>query len=86
MFKASVTRERKSRRARHDFLQASSWCLTGAPRETVICSRPRCTTKVSNENALTFFCGLILHLLSADLELIELVSTATVTINIIGYY
>ena len=49
--------------------------FTDAPRKPIICSRLRCSMKVSNENALTFFCGLILHLLSVDLQLIELVST-----------
>ena len=45
--------------------------------------------KVSDENTLTFSGGLILNLLPADIELIELVSTTTmtaVTINIICYY
>ena len=68
--------EQKFRRMRrHAFLQASSWCHMDAPRETIICLRLRCTMKVSNENALTFFCGLILHLLPVNLELAELVST-----------
>ena len=74
--KASATREQKSRRMRrHDCLQASSWCHARVPRETIICLLLRCTMKVSNENALIYFCGLILHLLFANIERIELFST-----------
>ena len=90
MYKSSDTRERKSRRTRCcNFLQASSWCHTEAPSESIICLRLRCSIKVFNENALTFFCELILRLLPVNLELIELVSTTydvAVTINIICYY
>ena len=39
---------------RHDFLQASSWCHMGAPCETSVCSRLKCTMKVSNKTRL--FC------------------------------
>ena len=69
-------RERTSRRTRRpNFLQASSSCHTDAPRKMIVGSRLRRSIKVSNENALPYFCGLILHLLPVDLELLELVFT-----------
>ena len=37
---------------RHDFLQTSSWSHTGAPCETSVCSRLRCTMKLSNKTRL----------------------------------
>ena len=49
--------------------------ISCAPHKTIICLRLMCSMKVSNENTLTFFCKLILHLAPVDLELIELVST-----------
>ena len=65
--KALATRKPKSWRTRRpDFLEACLWYHMDAPSLTGIRSPLMCPIKISNKNALTFVCGLFLHLFPVD--------------------